>query len=98
MGMYDDVSVQEENSLGIKVGEYQTKSLNCYLDNYEVNENLELVCIKSDYEKDLPMKETFSKPIRLLHRETLEEVFVQVENGVITKVITKEDYNIIFHH
>ena len=97
MGMFDYVKVKE-NKLGIPAGEYQTKALNCYLDNYKVNENLELVCVKSDYEKDLPKKETFSKPIRLLHRETLEEVFVQVENGVITKVITKEDYNIIFHY
>ena len=97
MGMFDYVQIKE-NKLGIPAGEYQTKALNCYLDKYILNENLELVCVESAYEKDLPKKETFSKPIRLLHRDTLEEVFVQVENGVITKVITKEDYNIIFHH
>mgnify|MGYP006398232471 CR=1 FL=1 len=50
MGMFDYVEIKE-NKLDIPAGEYQTKALNCYLDNYIVNENLELVCVESDYEK-----------------------------------------------
>lgn len=96
MGMFDYVEVKK-NKLGIPEGEYQTKALNCYLDNYEINSDCELIQVKSGYDENLPKKETISKPVRLLHRETLEEVFVQVENGVITKVLTKEEYNFIYH-
>lgn len=36
MGLYDNIMVREKNSLGIEVGDYQTKYLNMALDNYEI--------------------------------------------------------------
>ncbi len=96
MGMFDYVKVKK-NKLGIPAGEYQTKGLECYLDTYEVNEDLEIIQIKSNYVKDLPKKESFSKPIRFTNSDNFEQVYVQVENGVITKVITEKEYNFIYN-
>lgn len=92
MGMFDYVKI-EENKLGIPAGEYQTKELECELEVYLVNENLEIILIESSYKKDLPKKETFSKNIRLLHRDTIVNIYAKVENGVIIKLITEDEYN-----
>lgn len=97
MGMYDFVKV-EENNLGIPAGNYQTKALECYCDDYVINSDLEIIHVSSSFVTDLPKKETFSKPIRLLNRDTGENVYVKVYNGVIEEVITEEDYKLIFHH
>lgn len=97
MGMYDFVKV-EENNLGIPAGNYQTKALECYCDDYVINSDLEIIHVSSSFVTDLPKKETFSKPIRLLNRNTGENVYVKVYNGVIEEVITEEDYKLIFHH
>lgn len=96
MGMFDYVKV-EENSLGIPAGNYQTKALECYCDEYLINKDLEIIHVSSSFVSNLPKKETFSKPIRLLNRDTGENVYVKVENGVITKVLTEEEYNFIYN-
>lgn len=95
MGMFDYVKV-EENSLGIPAGEYQTKALECYCDDYVINSDLEIIHTQSSFVKDLPKKETFSKPIRLLNRDSGENIYVDVHNGVIKKVMTEEEYKFVY--
>lgn len=96
MGMFDFVKV-EENSLGIPAGNYQTKALECYCDDYIINKDLEIIHVSSSFVSNLPKKETFSKPIRLLNRDTGENVYVKVYDGVVEEIITEEDYKLIYH-
>ena len=96
MGMFDYVKV-EENSLGIPAGNYQTKALECYCDEYLINKDLEIIHVSSSFVRNLPKKETFSKPIRLLNRDTGENVYVKVYNGVVEKVLTEEEYKFVYN-
>ena len=96
MGMFDYVKV-EENSLGIPAGNYQTKALECYCDEYLINKDLEIIHVSSSFVRNLPKKETFSKPIRLLNRDTGENVYLDVYNGVVEKALTEEEYKFVYN-
>lgn len=100
MGMFDYVSVQEENSLGIKVGEYQTKSLNMALDNYEILPDGKLIITKHFTEGRY--WNSSNKPYKYpawcngmdgmftIYKERLQ-YDCYIENGIIVRVIENGD-------
>ena len=86
MGMFDYVIIKEENELDIPIGEYQTKGLNCNLDTYELDKTLQFKDSKGDDIK-------YNGCMRLLNRNTDEEVFLYVVNGEITQVTNKKGFH-----
>ena len=100
MGMYDDVSVQEENSLGIKVGEYQTKSLNMALDSYEILPDGKLIITKhftegrywnsNNHPNNYPAWCSGMNGMFTIYKESLQ-YDCYIENGIIVKVVENGD-------
>ncbi len=82
MGMFDYVNVKEENELGILIGEYQTKELECDLNVYDLDKTLQF---KDSKGIDL----NYNGRMRLLNRGTGENVNVYLHNGKITLLSTK---------
>lgn len=86
MGMFDYVNIKEENTLGIPVGEYQTKELDCTLDNYDLDSTLQFKDSKGN-------NINYNGCMRLLNRNTDEEVYVYVTYGMIALVSNKKGFH-----
>ena len=101
MGMYDDISVQEENSLGIKVGEYQTKSLNMALDCYEILPDGKLIITKhvtvgrywnsSNEPYKYPAWCSGMKGMFTIYNTERTQYDCYIENGIIVRVVENGD-------
>ena len=102
MAMYDDITVQE-NSIGIKVGEYQTKSLNMALDCYKILPDGKLIITKhftegrywdTEEPKQYPAWAKGANGVINIYGElsgpSVKDFNLYIEDGIVTKVTAYE--------
>lgn len=102
MGMYDNVIVAEKNSLGIKEGIYQTKSLQNGLDFYLISTDNRLVLSK--FGTDEPLRYHDKLPEKLpsvvsnvygciaIYNEH-NKYYLLIDDNIIKEIVTENTYN-----